>query len=214
LELGCGTGKHGQLLAQLGYRVTGIELSDTMLAEAQSRQISSTEKKGSFQAHPGDVRHSRFDQKFDYAISLFHVLSYQTSNADALSTLQTASLHISTGDIFLFDVWFSPAVLSCVPQLRVKKFEDEKTLITRIATPDSNHITNTVSVNYEVIVFDKATRTSETVCEQHLMRHFSIPEIELLCETANLKILHYEEWMTGRKPSSDTWGVVFVAVKQ
>ncbi len=34
IEIGSGTGVHGGLFANAGYEVTGIELSDTMLAKA------------------------------------------------------------------------------------------------------------------------------------------------------------------------------------
>ena len=40
LELGCGTGGHAIELARLGYQVHGIDLSDSMLAQAQARRAA------------------------------------------------------------------------------------------------------------------------------------------------------------------------------
>jgi ubiquinone/menaquinone biosynthesis C-methylase UbiE len=37
LDIGCGTGRHTVALAQLGYHVTGLDISAEMLAKAQAR---------------------------------------------------------------------------------------------------------------------------------------------------------------------------------
>ena len=37
LDLGCGTGKHADILSKRGYRVHGIDLSECMLYEAQKK---------------------------------------------------------------------------------------------------------------------------------------------------------------------------------
>ena len=66
-------------------------------------------------------------------IALFHVLSYQTSNADAQAMFETAATHIETGGIFLFDCWYGPAVLTDRPETRVKRAEDDTVEIIRIA---------------------------------------------------------------------------------
>src|SRR3990172_1554551 len=39
-ELGCGTGIHGIMLAEKGYEVTGLDLSERMLAMAAQRVAS------------------------------------------------------------------------------------------------------------------------------------------------------------------------------
>jgi SAM-dependent methyltransferase len=40
LDLGCGTGEHSRFLAEQGFQVVGIDLSETLLAEARSEEIS------------------------------------------------------------------------------------------------------------------------------------------------------------------------------
>jgi len=72
LEFGSGTGKHGRLLAQRGYRVTGIERSADMVALA--------EQTVGFQCQVGDISTVQLGRPFDAMLSLFHVISYQVSN--------------------------------------------------------------------------------------------------------------------------------------
>ena len=53
LDLGCGTGAHAVRLAQRGYEVVGVDLSEGMLAAARDR----AQRKGSWpRAAAGDIR--------------------------------------------------------------------------------------------------------------------------------------------------------------
>src|SRR5262249_3328650 len=117
LELGSGTGRHGQLLAGAGFDVLGIERSPEMVALAHARELA---RPGSFKCEVGDIRGLRLARRFDAVISLFHVMSYQTTDEDFAAVLQTAANHLSLGAVFLFDVWHGPAVVAQRPSVRVK----------------------------------------------------------------------------------------------
>jgi SAM-dependent methyltransferase len=215
LELGCGTGRHAELLADAGLHVTGVEFSDTMLEQANERVRSTAARApmGSFTAIPGDARVVRVDQRFSAVISLFHVVSYQTSNQDVKQMFETAALHLNQGGCFVFDVWYGPAVVSMLPTVRIKRMENSEISVIRLAEPAIDLNRNQVEVNYTVFVTDKATGTVEQFGEQHHMRYYFAPELELLAEMHGLQIIHSEEWMTAAKPSEHTWGVTFVAQK-
>ena len=43
------------------------------------------------------------------------------------------------------------------------------------------------------------------------MRYFSIPELNFILEKSGLQSVKYEEWLTGKIPSEDTWGVCCIA---
>ena len=42
LDLGCGTGRHDVLLAEKGYVMTGVDMSEEMLLIARSHQLNSS----------------------------------------------------------------------------------------------------------------------------------------------------------------------------
>ncbi|TWT72961.1 class I SAM-dependent DNA methyltransferase [Allorhodopirellula solitaria] len=212
LELGSGTGRHAELLAGRGPQVTGVERSATML-EIANRRAAAVEEEAAFAFHQGDVRTFRSDQQFDAVISLFHVASYQISNADIRNMFRTASHHLLAGGCFVFDVWFGPAVLAQQPEVRIKRLEDDTVCVLRIAEPSMNICANRVDVHYTMLVSDKATGTVEQFTECHPMRYYFPLELDLIAEQTGFEIVHREEWMTGHAPSEQTWGVTFVAQK-
>lgn len=209
LELGCGTGKHAALLSNKGYRITGVDISEEMLTEARRRN---DQEKTSFEH--GDIRTVRVDNRFDSVISLFHVISYQVTNEDVEAALKTAFVHLKPEGLFIFDVWYLPAVLTDRPVVRVKKLENNEIKVTRIAEPVVHPNENIVDVNYEVIIEDKQTHIITNLTEKHRMRYFSFPELEYYLKNAGFQTLHCEEWISRKKPGFDTWGVVWICKRK
>ena len=205
LEFGSGTGKHGRLLAEKGYNIIGIELSDSMVQKAQ--------KTDGFTCQQGDIRTISLGRSFDTVLALFHVVSYQTTNADIQAMFQRAAEHLQVGGLFVFDVWYSSAVYNLKPETRVKRMTNDKVEVIRIAEPNILPNENKVDVNYTVLVKDKLNSENHTFSETHFMRHFSIPEMEHFAEINNLQVMKIEEYLTGNSPSEKTWGVCFVLRK-
>lgn len=210
LELGSGTGKHGRLLAGHGLDVTGVERSESMVEVARSVPVAGP---GSFRCETGDVRAARLDRSFDAVLSLFHVVSYQTSNADVLAAFHTAARHLEPGGVFLFDVWHGPAVLHLRPTTRVKRVQDEHWRLVRIAEPHLDTNASTVRVHYTIFAAPAAGGDYETIEEQHHMRYFFPVEMDLLAREAGFEVDHSEEFGTGAPVSENTWGVAYLLRK-
>ena len=206
LEFGSGTGRHGCLLAQCGYRVHGLERSAAMVDAAQ--QVPG------FSCQQGDITTTRLQRRFDAVLALFHVVSYQTTNPAVQAVFANAAHHLSPGGLFLFDVWYSPAVASQRPETRIKRLQSEDLSITRIAEPTLHPNANRVDVHYTVMAQQHSTGALHTFEETHPMRHFSLPELDLLAEAAGFERLAAEEWLTGAAPSEATWGVCLVLRKR
>jgi SAM-dependent methyltransferase len=202
LEFGSGTGKHGRLLAEKGYRVHGIERSAEMIAQAAIID--------GFTCQIGDICSVHLGRTYDAVLSLFHVLSYQTSNANVQAVFARAAEHLKAGGLFVFDFWYSPAVYAQRPVVRVKRMADEKLEITRIAEPVNYPNENRVDVNYTIFARDLATGASQVFSESHPMRHFSLPELDLLAQGAGFERVCAEGFLTGELPGNDTWGLCLV----
>lgn len=204
-EMGCGTGKHAKMLADKGFDVYGIDISNSMLEQAKELGVK---------CEIGDARYYRTGKVFDSVLSLFHVASYQTTDEDVLNYFETASSHLNPGGIFIFDLWYKPAVLYQRPEERIKEVENDFIRIKRLCSLKHIEEDCIVKVHYDLEITDKATDKLETVSEDHSMRYFSIDEIKNFAGQKNIEIIHAEEWLSSAIPSKNTWSVCFIGVKK
>lgn len=209
LELGCGTGGHAQQLAELGYRVHGIDASAAMVERARRRVTPPQHRMLHFQA--GDARSIRLETAFDAVIALFHVASYQASNEDLAAMFTTAATHLRTGGLLLFDFWYGPAVLTTLPEVRVRRIDGERHSILRIAEPVLDANCNCVDVHYTVLVQERANNEARQFAETHRMRYLFLPELDLMLRSAGLRLLQAERWMGGSIGTSSWQGLVVAA---
>jgi len=210
LDLGCGTGKHDIIFAENGFDVTGVELSENMIRKAKTNQEKNKQYL-KLKFIRDDIRNLKLNRRFDIIFSLFHVMSYQTTNKDLLLTFSTVKEHLKEDGLFIFDFWYGPAVLNEKPERRVKVLEDEEIRIERFAEPVLRINENTVDVKYEMYVENKIDRTKNEIFETHNMRYLFIPEIKMFLSQLNMGIIHYEEWMTGSKLTDKSWSAVVLA---
>jgi SAM-dependent methyltransferase len=214
LDLGCGTGRHDFLLSEHGYRVTGVDMSADMLkvadAERSKRLASGSELLPPLFAQ-GDVRSVRLGQRFDVVVSLFHVMSYQTSNEDLLAAFTTLREHAVPGGLVLFDAWYGPTVLTDRPAVRVKRLSGDGFDVTRMAEPVFHPNENVVDVNYQIMIVDRETRHTEQLRETHRMRYLFLPEVQQMLERVGLRLERACEFMTDGELGFGTWNALFIA---
>ena len=208
LELGCGTGGHAVQLARLGFTVHGTDLSEHMLARAQVRCASlPAEVAARLSFSLGDARSVRAGQGFDAVISLFHVMSYQTHNADLRAAYNTAAAHLEPGGVFLYDYWYGPAVLTQRPEARVRRLADDQIEVTRIAEPVMHWQRNVCDVNYTLFVQDRVNGALHQFTETHPMRYLFPPELDLL-EAGQWQQPQDHGWMGEPPPDTSHWAAL------
>jgi len=213
LELGCGTGRHAESFADLGYSLHGVDVSREMLDEALHRKACLPEKCASLLSFSsGDVRSVRLGKLFDAVRSLFHVMSYQTTNQDLSDAFATARAHLGEGGVFIFDCWYGPAVFTSPPEVRARRLGDEQVEILRLAEPEWDVNCNTVTVNYDIHVIDKSNREHTHFSESHRMRYLFLPEIEELLAGHDMSLVSACEWMSGCAPGAQSWNLCVAAV--
>ncbi len=207
LDLGCGTGRHDDLLCEKGYIVHGVDISEGMLKKANERRIGKEDK---LYFTLSRIQELELSQEFDVIISLFHVLSYQNTNEEVIKYFQTAKKHLKEQGLFIFDFWYGPAVLTDLPTVRIKRLENELIKVTRIAEPVLHAQNNIVDVNYTIFIENKQNGLFTEKKELHKMRYFFDTELEFFCNIVGFKILAKYEWMTEKNPDFNSWNVVWV----
>jgi len=207
LELGSGTGKHANLLAEKDYYILGLERSAEMVAIASKTRLKNVD------FIVADISDFQVNQSFDVALSLFHVISYLTDNQSLINTFGHVHRHLNKNGLFIFDVWHSSAVNFQVPEQRTKTLQNDVIQVTRHANPIIKAEQNMVEVNYAIEVKELKNGTTTNIDELHPMRHFSKPEIELLAYATGFEIVHSEEFLSKAIPSVETWGVCYILKK-
>lgn len=97
-DLCCGMGRHAISLAELGYQVTGLDLSQALLAEAKKLH-------GAEQVRwvCGDMREVAFANKFDAVVNLFTSFGYFESDAENKRVLAHIRAALKPGGKWLLD---------------------------------------------------------------------------------------------------------------
>jgi len=208
LDLGCGTGGHAIPLAQRSYSVTGVDLSERMVEKARAKAA----KAGlSITFRQGDIQCLKLGQTFDVVIAMFAVISYQITNVDLAVALKTARRHLNSGGLFIFDVWYGPAVLTERPSDRLKIVETNGERLIRFAKPVLDVVKQTVQVNYKVLRL-KGSQVLDEVDESHLMRFLFPQEITHYLEIEGFRMLHLCPFMElDRELTERDWNVSIVA---
>jgi SAM-dependent methyltransferase len=201
LDIGCGTGKHLQEFQKQGFQIAGIDLSQAQLDFAKN----ALGKKCLLQC--AKASEFSFDRKFDSIVSLFHVMSYQTSNDELQKVFANASKHLNAGGAFAFDFWHGAGVLSDPPVVRIKRLQNGNSQIIRLAEPAMLYSQNVVEVNYEII------SGSDSFKEQHRMRYLFEQELKLFAKFSELEFLTTYQWLT-KNPLNNAWYGVCILRKE
>lgn len=210
LDLGCGTGNHAIPLARRGYEVVGVDRSADMLAHAR-RKAGNPRDNGRAVFYQDDIRTVDLDRHFDAALMMFAVLGYQLENADVLSALRAARRHLRSGGLFLFDVWYGPAVLHQRASQRVKVIPTPRGQILRVASGVLDINRHLCTVHYRLWQFEGEKLVADAE-EHHSVRYFFPREIDLFLASsgfAPIRLGAFPEF--DRDPDETTWNILGLA---
>lgn len=206
VDIGCGTGRHAEELFKRGYEVFGVDISADMLNIA-------TRKLPQMKTINASATGFVLPETIDTAISLFHVMSYQTTSKELLQVFNNVKQHLTTSGLFIFDFWNGAAVQLDPPELRENTFENDKLVVFRKSTPEIFQEKHLINVNFEVSIKDKVSGTENKIQETHSMRYWFPEEISVLAKQAGFVVVAEHEFMTSEPISNENWNGLVVLRK-
>ncbi len=105
LEFAVGTGRIAVPLAEIGVPVTGIELSEPMIAQLRTKA-----DEHAIPVVTGDMATTRAAGEFALVYLVFNTISNLLTQAEQVACFRNAALHLQPGGRFVVELW--------VPELR------------------------------------------------------------------------------------------------
>lgn len=103
LDLCCGTGQLALQFLEASYQVTGLDLSEAMLAYAKENAAKFVES-GQARFVQGDAKSFAFENKFGLVVSTFDALNHLEDETALAQCFRCVSSVLETGGVFIFDL--------------------------------------------------------------------------------------------------------------
>ena len=188
LDIACGTGRHALEMAERGYTVTGIDISEKRLriamkkAADQSLQLKFVKR---------DMIDLDFKEEFDAAYILFNTMSFITRNEDLIKFMNGAYRSLRANGLFVVEVgnlwsYIAEGNFSNISSKRdeekagIKRHLDVRTII----GPYNNIFCHRSNIRY--------WRNGEELQPKKSIenkRAFSVNEFDLLCRLTKFRML-------------------------
>lgn len=123
LDLACGTGSLTCLLAQRGYDMTGVDLSEEMLAVAMEKSRALSENQPLF-LHQSMDKLDLYDT-VDACVCCLDSVNYVTRPSILKRAFQRIHLFLTPGGMFLFDINAPEKLMGLDGQMFMDENEDE-----------------------------------------------------------------------------------------
>jgi SAM-dependent methyltransferase len=152
LELGCGTGRVTMAIAEAGYRVIGLDLSEKMLERAiEKRGRLRREARERVHLVQGDMAQFELGEKFRTIIIPFRPFQHLLETEQQLSCLHCARKHLAVGGRLIVDFFQTDA-----ERMHDPMFLNESALVA-YDLPDGRH----VALSERVAAFHRALQRND-----------------------------------------------------
>lgn len=211
LDLGCGTGSHALILAQRGYEVTGIDLSNVMIERAK-KKAEEANIKADFLVQ--DIRTIELTEKFDCAICMFGGFGYLLTYADLVKLFSGLTRHLKERGLFIFEFWNVGGLKPSPYRTWLKRQEKNLTLY-RMTESNFSPETNILTIDMHFIVIHNG-KSVDIFEEKHPIRCYTIAEMRRYLGDNKFELLSFYNWDTENKmqfkePENHTFQIMVIA---
>jgi SAM-dependent methyltransferase len=206
LDVACGTGRHAEAFAELGFDVTGIDYNAQLLAVARERTDGIAFAQADMRALPDP------DEPYDVVTCLFDSIGYPLDDESIIAALRSLGRQLAAGGALIFEFLHAPAVLSGAATTRVRRWPTpEGGELLRISETEVDATAGMMSVSYELIESDADGATVARGGERQRNRFFTLAEMRLLLRAAGVALERFVPAYEDGVISAATWHVLAVA---
>lgn len=170
LDLACGQGRHSKYLNSLGYKVTGIDLSEKSIKNANKYSSESL----NFEVH--DMR-DVYQNKYEVVLNLFTSFGYFEDDNDNLKVVETIKASLNPNGIGVIDFMNSPKV--------IKNLTAKNTYVGNEITFNLNRDYSNGFVNKHIEVLDQ----NKIFKYKERVRAYTFEDFRLMLSNAGLDLI-------------------------
>jgi SAM-dependent methyltransferase len=197
LDLCCGYGRHSIPLAQQGYAVTGLDLSETFLQRAETE---ATRQGAHLRLVHSDMRTIPFTNEFDAIINIFTSFGYLENEDANLQVLIQVAKALKPGGRFLLETVYQPKVIRAFSPHGIIRYADGLIVL------EERHIdllTSRNEVRISMLYPDGRRRE-----HQQSIRIYTLTELVRMLTTVGLQVEAYYGGLDGSPLTLDSRLVV------
>lgn len=205
LDLGCGTGNVTEQLAEAGYDMIGIDMSEDMLNIAMKKREESghdilylCQEMQEFELY-GTVR---------AVVSICDCINYVTEKQDIIQTFRLVNNYLDPQGIFVFDMNTSYKYREILADNTFAETREDSSFIWE------NYYDEEEKINeYALTLFveEKETGVYERFEEEHYQRAYEVEEMIQMIQEAGLEFITVYDAFTKEKPKENSERVYFIA---
>ena len=172
LDVACGKGRHAKYFNELGYEVTGIDLSQNSIEFAKNYNNDTLD----FFVH--DMRLVFKENHFDLVTNLFTSFGYFDDLNDEQIAINSMSNNLKREGLLLIDFMNVKKVINSLVKFEIKEIDNMKFTIER--KYDGNYIIKKIKVEDQKKILNF----------QEKVRALTLYDFNLMLKNANLKIIN------------------------
>ncbi|WP_442595066.1 class I SAM-dependent DNA methyltransferase [Neobacillus sp. D3-1R] len=209
LDIACGTGELSCRFAMEDYDVTGIDLSEDMLAVAKEKSDAEGLKIPYFQQNMAELEGLG---QFDLITIFCDSLNYLSNEQEVIKTFEGVASHLEDNGLFLFDVHSEYKMEEIFKNQTFTYIEDDICYIWNCFEGEYPF-----SVEHELTFFVKDNQLKERyerVEEFHFQRTYSINQYKKWLEQTGFEALHILGDLEDKAVTGHTERILFIAKKK
>ena len=203
LDLGCGTGKLTRLLAEEGYDMIGVDLSEEMLEVVLEHEMEDPKQILYLQQ---DMREFELYGTVRAIVSICDSMNYLMEYEDLVQVLKLANNYLDPKGVFIFDMNTVYKYRTQLGEQTIAENREESSFIWE------NYFDEEEMVNeYDLTLFirDEDGRYSRYE-ETHYQKAFEIEEVLQAVKEAGMELVAVYDAFTRKPPRKDSDRVYFV----